>query len=103
MATVSHASREGETMGKRSIASSKSNRGTRRKPNEAPRSKPAARPREYPRPPFPRQHQEKPGSEADLSPRPQYEGQAYRPAGKLQGQVALITGGDSGIGRSVAV
>src|SRR5438105_14597766 len=68
-----------------------------------PSSRSATAVREYPRPPFPRQHQDKPGIEADLSPRPEYEGQAYRAAGKLQGRVALITGGDSGIGRAVAV
>jgi NAD(P)-dependent dehydrogenase (short-subunit alcohol dehydrogenase family) len=58
---------------------------------------------EQPRPPFPAQHQNKPGSEADLEPRPRYEAPAYKAAGKLDGKRALITGGDSGIGRAVAV
>lgn len=56
-----------------------------------------------PTPPFPPQHQPPPGTESELVPRPRYGAPAYRAAGKLAGKVALITGGDSGIGRAVAV
>ena len=60
-------------------------------------------PLEQPKPPFPKQHLKGTGAETELEPRPRYEGAAYRPANKLAGRVAIITGGDSGIGRAVAV
>lgn len=58
---------------------------------------------ERPKPPFPKQKQKRPGLEAEIEPRPQYRAPEYRAADKLSGKAALITGGDSGIGRAVAV
>jgi NAD(P)-dependent dehydrogenase (short-subunit alcohol dehydrogenase family) len=56
-----------------------------------------------PKPPFPKQKLRKPGIEADMKSRPKYEAPRYKAAGKLADKVALITGGDSGIGRAVAL
>lgn len=58
---------------------------------------------EQPKSPMPPQEQSKPGLESEMEPRPHYHGHAYKAAGKLDGLSALITGGDSGIGRAVAV
>ena len=55
-----------------------------------------------PKPPNPKQKLEKPGIEADMERKPQWRAPKYKPAGKLEGKVALVTGADSGIGRAVA-
>jgi len=59
--------------------------------------------RPYPVPPLPRQHLSKPGSEAAMHVAPLYDAPHYRGSEKLKHHVAIVTGGDSGIGRSVAV
>lgn len=58
---------------------------------------------QQPEPPLPAQHLEKPGLKADMRLQPRLMAEGYRGSGKLEGLTALVTGGDSGIGRAVAV
>ena len=56
-----------------------------------------------PKNPLPAQHQERPGDESEIQPAPQYQAPDYKGSEKLQNKNTLVTGGDSGIGRAVAV
>jgi len=58
---------------------------------------------EYPKPPYPSQKQPMPGSTQKMDPRPDHGETSYRGSGRLQSKRAVITGGDSGIGRAVAI
>ena len=58
---------------------------------------------QYPRPPFPRQPQPVPGLAAKMDPVPDHGEHSYQGSGKLLGRKALVTGGDSGIGRAAAI
>ena len=87
-------------------------RAVQRPQDEKDKAKPAAKKSSQPpqtgkRPqpvnPMPAQHLRKPGLEAEMALRPRFEAPDYKGSGKLEGMTALITGGDSGIGRAVAV
>lgn len=73
------------------------------RPRTAPAKKRPPQILDEPKLPFPKQRQKAPGLESKLDPQPRYAATRYKAAGKLKGKVALITGGDSGIGRAVAV
>lgn len=57
----------------------------------------------YPKPPFPKQQQPWPGLASKMEPKPDHGETSYRGSGRLKGRKALITGGDSGIGRAAAI
>lgn len=81
-------------------ASSASATGTNGAPTAAPFQYPTTK---YPRPPFPRQHQPWPGLARDMMPKPDHGETSYKGSGRLAGRKALITGGDSGMGRAAAI
>ncbi|SDM22530.1 NAD(P)-dependent dehydrogenase, short-chain alcohol dehydrogenase family [Oryzisolibacter propanilivorax] len=83
-------------------ASSKKAAGKQKKKEQE--SKPAPGPgRDEPSNPLPSQHLDKPGVQQDMELQPRFQAPHYQGSGKLKGMKALITGGDSGIGRAVAV
>lgn len=59
--------------------------------------------KKYPQPPYPEQEQEVPGTDAAMVPKADHGEKSYKGSGKLNGRKAIITGGDSGIGRAVAI
>ena len=81
----------------------KGTRARKTAPKRSSRSRAEITKIQQPKSPMPAQHQRKPGIESKIEPRPRYEAPHYKGAGKLAGKVALVTGGDSGIGRAVAV
>jgi NAD(P)-dependent dehydrogenase (short-subunit alcohol dehydrogenase family) len=76
--------------------------GTKTKSETSPKPVQAGK-RAEPENPLPAQHLDKPGIEADMQLRPRFEARDYQGSGKLRDMVAIVTGGDSGIGRAVAV
>lgn len=69
-------------------------------PNQSVKQNPV---NQYPSSPFPRQPQEPPGLASKMSPRPDHGETSYQGSGRLVGRKALVTGGDSGIGRAAAI
>ncbi len=57
----------------------------------------------HPKPPYPGQRQDMPGTTSEMKPRPDHGETSYKGSGRLAGKNAVITGGDSGIGRAIAI
>lgn len=78
--------------------------GAAQQPGGTPAGTPLVDPRmQYPRPPFDKQSQPFPGLAGRMSPRPDHGETSYKGSGRLQGRKALVTGGDSGMGRAAAI
>src|ERR1700683_3845562 len=71
-------------------------------PADAQPARPSGPP-DYPKPPFPQQQQPWPGLTSKMNPKPDHGESSYRGSGRLAGRRALITGGDSGMGRAAAI
>jgi len=84
-------------------SSSRSDANTTSRPRSRQSAKEVTHTEQYPAPPFPPQHQESPGLESRVHPRPQFIAPLYKGSGKLQDKTAIVTGGDSGIGRAISV
>ena len=104
MATSRRTAKTKATTRRQRAIQASTDRGEQRKSasKKASPRKPTAK-TDKPKNPLPEQHQRKPGIEQQLDPRPQFMAPNYAGSGKLAGMSALITGGDSGIGRAVAV
>ena len=70
---------------------------------QPPQTVPRNPPTQYPQPPFPTQTQAWPGLASRMTPRPDHGETSYKGSGRLAGRKALVTGGDSGIGRAAVI
>ncbi len=89
--------------GKKPAKKAASKKSAAKSKKQAPKPPVQAGARKQPQNPLPAQHLKKPGNEHELVPAPRFLAPDYKGSGKLAGMVAIITGGDSGIGRAVAV